>query len=511
MNKFTKPIPDDYLEFSDKAVFKHNNYMMYSKEKDYAHCTGCNMSFVYEQVRSYSNNRTHMKHNRNVWCPFCSRCVKAKSMGYIRNGFEDVAWSGIIEVNEDNVLVRYIRHIKKYNTDGSYNTYLCEKERSVISKNDTSTFGYYDDGWAYYRKPYNQWSGPGIYREPVNGLVIYNTSIDAELTNTAWRYSAVDMYMEHIREYDQKDWLYSDSHLKIKSPYDIQWYLSTYIDYPFIEKIVKLKLFALLDELPDYRIKAYLDINQEEMHKILKLTKNNCRYFIRYNGDFNYLKLLQQLNYYQLTDEQAMDLWMIRGRSPASDIKDIARYMSLDKAIQMYKSYSSTYTDYLVMCHKVGLNMKDKSVLFPADVNKAHDEIVKAYNEKKDEISKLKFDEISTHADKYLFENEQFKIVVPKKTEDLLREGKTLHHCVGTYVDKVVQGLTMILFIRQKKQPDKPYFTLEWRDGEVIQCHGFDNCNPDADVNDFVTEFKKKMDTNNKEIAEKLKAGGEDE
>ena len=70
-------------------------------------------------------------------------------MGYIRNGFEDVAWSGIIEVNEDNVLVRYIRHIRKYNTDGSYNTYLCEKERTVISKNDTSTFGYYDDGWSY--------------------------------------------------------------------------------------------------------------------------------------------------------------------------------------------------------------------------------------------------------------------------------------------------------------------------------------------------------------------------
>lgn len=67
MNKFIKPIPDDYLEFSDKAVFKHNNYMMYSKEKDYAHCTGCNMSFVYEQVRSYSDNRTHMKHNRNVY------------------------------------------------------------------------------------------------------------------------------------------------------------------------------------------------------------------------------------------------------------------------------------------------------------------------------------------------------------------------------------------------------------------------------------------------------------
>jgi hypothetical protein len=56
----------------------------------------------------------------------------------------------------------------------------------------------------------------------------------------------------------------------------------------------------------------------------------------------------------------------------------------------------------------------------------------------------------------------------------------------------------MILFIRQKSQPDKPYFTLEWRDGEVIQCHGFDNCNPDVNVNDFVAEFKKKMDTNNR-------------
>jgi hypothetical protein len=63
--------------------------------------------------------------------------------------------------------------------------------------------------------------------------------------------------------------------------------------------------------------------------------------------------------------------------------------------------------------------------------------------------------------DKILFENDLFKIVLPEKPCDLIKEGVTMHHCVGSYVDKVLQGDCLIVFIRKKENPDLSYITCE--------------------------------------------------
>lgn len=54
------------------------------------------------------------------------------------------------------------------------------------------------------------------------------------------------------------------------------------------------------------------------------------------------------------------------------------------------------------------------------------------------------------------------------------------------------RGETMIFFIRKKEEPDKPYYTLEWR-GKVIQCRGSHNCNMTSEVKAFVQIFQEKM------------------
>ena len=68
------------------------------------------------------------------------------------------------------------------------------------------------------------------------------------------------------------------------------------------------------------------------------------------------------------------------------------------------------------------------------------------------------------------YDNGEFSITIPKTTQDIINEGKALHHCVGVYVDKVVRREDMIYFLR--KDINTPYVTIEVKDKKVTQIEG---------------------------------------
>ena len=54
-------------------------------------------------------------------------------------------------------------------------------------------------------------------------------------------------------------------------------------------------------------------------------------------------------------------------------------------------------------------------------------------------------------------------------------EGAYLHHCVGGYVSRMAAGETAILLIREENDRERPFYTLEWREGRVVQCRTRNN------------------------------------
>lgn len=97
-------------------------------------------------------------------------------------------------------------------------------------------------------------------------------------------------------------------------------------------------------------------------------------------------------------------------------------------------------------------------------------------------------------------------IRLPNRLEELKKEGEALHHCVGTYMERVRKGETMIFFIRRKEEPEKPYYTLEWH-GKVVQCRGSHNCDMTPEVKAFVQIFQEKMTEYASEPPKHRKAG----
>lgn len=56
---------------------------------------------------------------------------------------------------------------------------------------------------------------------------------------------------------------------------------------------------------------------------------------------------------------------------------------------------------------------------------------------------------------------ENYLIVTPKKPSELTQEGISLHNCVGSYISMVSKGTCIILFLREKTNPQKSFAAIE--------------------------------------------------
>lgn len=134
---------------------------------------------------------------------------------------------------------------------------------------------------------------------------------------------------------------------------------------------------------------------------------------------------------------------------------------------------------------------------FPRYLKVTHDLMQRNFKLKEDEIIQKKFEE-NVQQYKHLCyapQGEDYLITIPTKTEDLVKEGHELSHCVASYVKQVSQGETMILFLRKKENPDKPFITIEWKEGRVVQVKGFGNSLLEAypEAKQFFTKWMKQI------------------
>ena len=148
----------------------------------------------------------------------------------------------------------------------------------------------------------------------------------------------------------------------------------------------------------------------------------------------------------------------------------------------------------LLMCRRQAYDMKDKSVLFPKNCAAAHDREAERIQKINDAQKKKAFCmAYAGFARKAALSNKELQIVCPKQANDLVDEGKALHHCVGGYIDSVAEGRSLIVFVRRVEEPKKPYVTVEVRDGKIAQIHGDHNSAPTEEVQKFVDLWSRKV------------------
>ena len=94
---------------------------------------------------------------------------------------------------------------------------------------------------------------------------------------------------------------------------------------------------------------------------------------------------------------------------------------------------------------------------------------------------------------KYEYTNEFFRVIVPLMSSDILDEAEQQQHCVASYVDRIRDGKTHIVFIRYDDKPEESLLTVEINtSGEICQVRGFMNRAYNRHEYDFMVEWAKK-------------------
>ena len=78
--------------------------------------------------------------------------------------------------------------------------------------------------------------------------------------------------------------------------------------------------------------------------------------------------------------------------------------------------------------------------------------------------------------DDYFFSAEGLTLRPAFTAAEIVAEGNYLKHCVAGYVDRYAEGGTVICFLRDDRNLNKPRYTVEFStDGRLVQCRGYQN------------------------------------
>lgn len=130
-------------------------------------------------------------------------------------------------------------------------------------------------------------------------------------------------------------------------------------------------------------------------------------------------------------------------------------------------------------------------------IQNTHDRLVKIFNQHKMIINEARFKHARDSYKKFLFEDETFTLRLPDNNDDFVKEGIALHHCVASYTNAFLENRSAILFIRNKDNPDVPYYTMEVnpKTRKIVQVKGKHNTQPPKEVNAFVKKIKSHYQT----------------
>lgn len=322
---------------------------------------------------------------------------------------------------------------------------------------------------------------------------VFDKNLPAALKNTLWQYCPIADFYNHDRE-----------------PMQALPFLAAYLEHPRLEHLVKTGFCHIVSDMVYRHTSDCLDEMQDRTHRILRIAAEDAEFLRKLDANVDMLKAFQE--YAGVKDRQRLFLWQLKHKVKYN-VLPILKHMTVHKFIRyMEKQYSflclrktphgplrykemqdlvTEYRDYLDMCRRMGYDMKNSFVLYPKDLQKSHDKTARRYGQKKDTLIKHDFIDVYKQLSGRLdFEKDGLKIVYPDTPDDVIAEGHALHHCVGSYTERVAEKECVILFLRRCADVSKPFYTIEVRGQEVVQVRGIGNCGMTPEVEAFVAAWK---------------------
>ena len=192
-------------------------------------------------------------------------------------------------------------------------------------------------------------------------------------------------------------------------------------------------ILASIDSVKDFTNLLNITTSYNQIVSELESAKNILNYHIFGNEELSPLALherLKNINSYYINDTIKMFKVINRDKT----LKDFYNTLKTTTMEELHNKYQLVY-----------------QAITNAKIEQEYQEVVSQLNVQE-------------------YDDGEFSITIPKTTQDIINEGKALHHCVGVYVDKVLRREDMIYFLRKDK--NTPYITIEVKDKKVTQIEG---------------------------------------
>lgn len=470
-----RALPKRFDKWIDKAVLKESRYIVYTysskKEKD-GWCTWCNSEIKTAEA----------KHGGYGTCPSCRSRVRFIARGKMPTAFQDDEICSYIQPGRDGKPIFRCFNVRRYyeqRNDGKYyiNTYVFETHRKFYDI--TYEWGDFRQTGEMRFCPVGRGSSlPDGHIYPYNMKKVFESAAPG---NPHVKYIPYVPLLKAVSA--EPDKLFSRA-----------------CEYPVVEYLAKLKLYALCRRLIKYppapngifnpyggSLKKVFPrgISRAELRLFaeLDITLEELELWYEYAPVFGAKKTVEAIRAKR------------RGEITARAF-NILKYCSVERAVRyaeaVIKAENTTrqswcqlkapylmsdWSDYVEDAEVLGWDLHDSFILFPRNFREAHDraaELMEADNAKAlDGAVQSREQEINAL---YGTEGGKYLIRAPHSAREIVLEGQKLHHCVGTYAERVAKGKTCILFMRAASQPDKPLYTIEVQNGKLMQVRGQRNC-----------------------------------
>lgn len=304
-------------------------------------------------------------------------------------------------------------------------------------------------------------------------------------------------------------------------PVDPEKYLAVLDGMPLLEQLVKAKLYGLAKDClqRSYLLREKLSKPAAgSLAKRLGIDSQELGRLRKNQGGFDWLEWLraEKSSGRPLPDQTIR--WLCRKRIDPDDLQFILDRMSITQAVHYLQRQMrgtgmnsqqvlTTWKDYLSMAARLKMDTGDAIIYRTRKLRQRHDELVEQMQVQKLSLEAARilgrfphleeiFEEIREH---YTLEGKELSVVVPAKVEQILEEGRELHHCVGSsdrYWERIQRRESYILFLRRTAEPEKAYYTLEAEpDGTVRQKRTmYDRQNSDiGEVTAFLQMWQKEV------------------
>ena len=535
----TKELPEQkILDWADKTCFRNLHHLYYKKYGSWVQiaCSkcGCVTDARWKSGITYESQFQRMvkepKEGEYGKCPMCGTLGEYKCKGKVKETYRKQAYYYLGQKYKENgIVLRYIEVEKSWTLDliaGEKGTEMqgaCEElsgvevARAYLEPGKKVQIDYHKHSWYEGKNFWDDCNLAGISNIVIKeGKILPETY--PEMQDTVFRYSG-------LKEYAAKEG-------KVL-PID---YLERYQQIPQLEMLSKMGLTEIVKRITRGECGVIENQNAKRLNDFLGIRKERTNQLIQADGNRELLNVMQaekRLDQHW-TEKQVEQLAETGLR--VDGIGAALQYMTTQKLLNRIAKYArceygtkcstvidriqrtaATYTDYLRMREERGYDLHNSVYQQPRDLRTAHDQMVAEINQEKvgkrlKEVEE-KYPEIREKYRKlkkeFFYEDDTYLIRPARSAEEIVTEGRTLHHCVGGngYLTSHKEGKSYILMLRFREEPETPYITVEISAAgkNILQWYGAYDKKPDENhMRKWLKEYLRKLKNGELAEAEKI-------